>query len=493
MFKEVLQLFFGTETGELNTAFDLRQGVVMRLDPESPAQLVFGTLGLFVQDLVAHKEVLYMRGHNAVKLCSVCQNVVKHTAACLPDETGFLIPSTCLDLHRYAFHTNATVKGVLQRLADIAAAEPARLEEMQINLGFNYCPDNFLLDDHLNVHFVDVLVYDWMHVHFVDGIFSRELAAFLELHEPHACGAEALHSYLQIWVWPKCTHGSKELCKKRGQTHTLNGSASEYLSAAQVLRKWIAGVVSPLDHHPEAIRSLTGLLNVVDVLMQAQAGAVLPRQLEDLILGHLRLHLEAYGHTLWTAKFHCSLHLPGMLEKHGILPSCFALERKHKAPKRWMQGRMKRSGWSRGVLEDVTVQFVMELCDPTHRCTQIVAHAASKRLKRAMVDAGLAQASDEVTTCAVVVVRCRNISKGDLVLFKDGEEMRVGLVWFHVAVGASKLACVSEWDIIEKSEASWKVLHANQPRFVSTEMLVTSVVFSDSRPGCVSTVLLPPL
>ena len=79
------------------------------------------------------------------------------------------------------------------------------------------------------------------------------------------------------------------------------------------------------------------------------------------------------------------------------------------------------------------------------------------------------------------------------VLFKDGEEMRVGLVWFHVAVGASKLACVSEWDIIEKSEASWKVLHANQPRFVSTEMLVTSVVFSDSRPGCVSTVLLPPL
>ena len=68
------------------------------------------------------------------------------------------------------------------------------MEEMQINLGFNYCPDNFLLDDHLNVHFVDMLVYDWMHVYFVDGIFSRELAAFLELHEPHARGAEALHS-----------------------------------------------------------------------------------------------------------------------------------------------------------------------------------------------------------------------------------------------------------------------------------------------------------
>ena len=210
MFKEVLQLFFGTETGELNTAFDLRQGVVMRLDPESPAQLVFGTLGLFVQDLVAHKEVLYMRGHNAVKLCSLCQNVVKHTAACLPDETGFLIPSTCLDLHRYAFHTNATVKGVLQILADIVAAEPARLEEMQINLGFNYCPDNFLLDDHLNVHFVDVLVYDWMHVYFVDGIFSRELAAFLELHEPHACrsfafiladmGAAQMHAWFRGFV-----------------------------------------------------------------------------------------------------------------------------------------------------------------------------------------------------------------------------------------------------------------------------------------------------
>ena len=152
---------------------------------------------------------------------------------------------------------------------------------------------------------------------------------------------------------------------------------------------------------------------------------------------------------------------------------------------------MKTTGWSKGVLEDVTVQCLLELCDPTHRSSMIAAHAASRRLKDAMVNAGQATESDEVTTCLVVVVRCRNISKGDLVLFREGAETRVGLLWFHVAVGKRQLACISEWPISERTRRCCKVVHVNQPRFVATDMLESALVYSDSTPSCVSTVLLP--
>ena len=182
-----------------------------------------------------------------------------------------------------------------------------------------------MLYDHLNMPFVDLLVYDWMHIYFVDGIYCKELAALLELLEPHGFGAAALHGYMQMWVWPECTHHSKDLCKTRGNKHTPNGSASEYLSTAQILRKWLIDVVAPCGLHPAAVRSMIALLDVVDVLMQAQSGALRPRTLEDLILAHLRLHLDAYGAHTWKPKFNCALHLATMLETTRDLAIVFRL------------------------------------------------------------------------------------------------------------------------------------------------------------------------
>ena len=104
---------------------------------------------------------------------------MRHGSRLLPDDTGYLIPSTCLDLDRYDLHNDASVKGVLQRLDHVATHDPARLPSLEINFGYFYCPNNVFNDIHLNIGLTSILVYDWMHIYFVGGVYCRELRALL--------------------------------------------------------------------------------------------------------------------------------------------------------------------------------------------------------------------------------------------------------------------------------------------------------------------------
>ena len=301
--------------------------------------------------LLFHKEVTRWRGFNAVKLCPLCQNVCKHDSVLLPDDAGFLIPSTSLDLRRYVLHSNESVRRVLHRLDEVKQTNPDRLDRLEYLFGYNWCPNNVFLDPHLDLRLVDICTFDWMHVYFVSGIYTRELQGFTEALDEHGLGASALHGFLQLWVWPRATAGAAILCKARNKSHRPSGTASEFMASTRVVRKWVVDVVMPCNVCRLECCSMLALIATVELLPMAQAGTVDATVLEQHVLEHLRAHLAAYGASMWSAKFHYSIHLARHLLAHGCLPSCFCMERMHRFVKRFVNSRsagMGGSGFDRG-------------------------------------------------------------------------------------------------------------------------------------------------
>ena len=491
--KGALREFFGTSPTSPDAAFDCRRGVVIQLGESGPPKVLFADSDMILQDLLAHQEVLRIRGPNAIKLCMKCMNVVKHNSTCLPDASGSLISSTDLRVHLYKQHTTATVRAAVRRVAQVAVENPPALEELQINTGFNYVPNNFIVDEHLGIRVGEVVVYDWMHLYFVDGIYVRELKALLGLLNTHGLGGNSLDMHLKLWTWPMCITSARSVCSLRKGYHEPTGNASEYLSTAAPLNKWLRDVVMPNGVCVAACRSMEALIQVVVCLMEAQYSRVLPAELERRILRHLTLHLEAYGETIWTMKFHGALHLPGTLKDHGKLPSCFCLERKHRIPKRHMQGRTNTVNFARGVLEDVTVQWLGDLVDPTRRSSLVQERPASRRMREALLQLGCAEAEDTVVSALVAVVDCNNIGKGDVALYKTAGGFGVARVWFHCRIGSTSLSCVQEWEVLNRPHPSY--LRARKgvqaPRMIPTGNLEIATIYSDVADGAVATVLLP--
>ena len=455
--------------------------------------MVVGSLGMFVQYLLAHKQVAYLRGPSAVKLCPICMNVVNHDTVLLPGATVYLIPSTRLDVHRYQLHSDESVRALLRRLADEARHTPQRLDELERLFGYNFCLDNLFLDAHLNVGLMSVLTFDRMHVFFVGGVYCKELEEFLERCNGGGLGGVAMDAYLNAWVWPRCIAGAQGLCKLRGASHAPSGSASEHLSSAVVVRKWVEDVVSPSGVCPAEAASMIALCNVIALLPLAQNGEVTPIELEQAQLNHLGLHLVAYGDTVWTPKFHMSLHLAPALRRHGCLPSCFVQERYHRIPKRFMQGRTNLRGYARGLRQGVTVQKLYEVTDPTTRASLTHQIAANGKERAAMLAFGAASRHDAVTTSPLAIVRGNNIARNDVVLFREaGRALEVGQVVFHALTKGTCYSCVVVWPVLERPGDIWlNALRTDTGRLIRTESISSAVVSANVDVDNVSTLLIP--
>ena len=72
-------------------------------------------------------------------------------------------------------------------------------------------------------------------------------------------------------------------------------------------------------------------------------------------------HLAAYSGSLWKPKHHYSMHLPMQLRQHGVLQSCFVLERKHRIVKRFAHNTTNIQHFDRACLDFVTWHGLGEL------------------------------------------------------------------------------------------------------------------------------------
>ena len=489
VYKVGLRFFFGTPSGH-----DLRQGVVLELRGRS--RLVFGDLRMMLHDERALKDVSQCKGATGVKLCVECQNVASFRSVVLPDPTGFLIPSTSLEVERFLLHTDATITGIVRRLQEVARTDHGALARLEYEFGFNHCDENMLLDPHLNINLMSVIVWDWMHCFFISGVFNKELKALMDRLKHFNLGWTQLDAYLQKWCWPKAYASAAQVCAAAEATtdddHEASGNASQFVSLAPVFAKYLEDVVVPSGACPTEVASMLLLCDVVELLQHVQSGLVRPHDLEQAILRHLRKHQEAYGFSLWIPKMHFTLHLAPALARHGLLPNTFVHERKHRMVKKVCNPRLNTTAFEHGVLEEITLQHLYDLRDLLVGVTLRDERDAPKKMRSALVELLGLCADDVVRTARIACVRARAISMGDVALFTDGDgNSGAAEVYFHASVNGTLYTCVSPWGFVSTTSHVARYRVRDAPRLVRTSCLLESVIYSRVETGHISQLCLP--
>ena len=76
------------------------------------------------------------------------------------------------------WHTDTTVLRIVRKLqsdaAEVAAGrlKPKDLETLEVQLGWNHSPDNFLLDESLGIRPISSLMHDWMHILVANWVYN---------------------------------------------------------------------------------------------------------------------------------------------------------------------------------------------------------------------------------------------------------------------------------------------------------------------------------
>lgn len=495
LFKIFNELFFGRPH-----AADLRLGVQlpypsMSVDPEF--KLVFGGVDMLIQDGDAHAAVLDWRTAGGTKPCFKCLNIVKKNSKYQGDTTGTYKPLWTLDTAELKLNNDRLFGAMLRRLRYEGENNPDGLGDMEKEYGFNLNIHSWLHSPGLDIKPMKIACYDSMHCSVEGGFWDEELECCVGRLSKFGYGSASLHSYLQLFQWPRAYASGKDICKsstvhraKERETKP-NGSASEILSAAPVVCKWLRDVI-PDDVCPLEKQSAFAACHVLDLIQKAETGEVTPEQLRKAIYDWGEKHLQAYGTTLWKPKFHWILHLPQQLEDHGTLQPCYVHERKHKVVKRWAVPCTSKISYEIGLLEECTLQHLHALKDPLERPAVKDPVPAFPKMVEALKEAGFANDDDVVLSTLNMTVRSRSIRVGDVCTYQlDGHGVGFAEIFFHSSVNGVCLTCLSDWPIVSKSDYYWKATVREHCIIVDSDRLLHSVVFTPTTVGKTSTIIMP--
>ena len=264
-------------------------------------------------------------GSGGAKTCWECQNVCSPYYRFWPDPSGFCVPYSCMEPNRFVKQDMNLIRSMLRKLAEVAATGDAdALAELEISYGFNYREHGWLFRESsqgLDLH--EVVMWDWFHTWVQGGVCDNEMTALFKILDKTTVGREALHEYLQLWMWP---HGyaSAAGVAEKGK---VDGSGSELLSLLPVLALFLTNVFLPDGVATEAALSMLACIEVMDLLMNCLGDRIVsPEQLDAAILKHAKARLKAYGDSLSQPKSHYQFHLSRALRVFGFLISTFTQE-----------------------------------------------------------------------------------------------------------------------------------------------------------------------
>ena len=502
VFKVYNKMFF-------SEGFDFRKGILLNV-PQSPAasaqaqdlSLVFADLKMVVQDAEAHAFAFDWKGAGAIKCCPCCWNVVSKHCNLVRDTTGTTIPVYTTDTRRFKLISNKTFRSMQDRLKFFAMHRTKpELESKEKDFGFNYNPHSWLQDEGLDVKPMEVIAFDVMHCWCQHGVWEIELGACMECLSKHGHGGRQLHAYMKRFMWPRAYASGRDLCKGSVQERKENkdvrpaGSASEFVSAGPVVRKWLEDVVKPTGVCPAEVASILLCIAVMDLLCECATGLVTPAMLADAMALHYAAHVAAYGYTLFVPKHHYMLHIPAQLAKFKFLVQCYVHERKHKILKRWAVPMCPKKDNNRSVLEECTVAHLNSLQEPLLKPCLLETVKASPKVVAALKENGFASAESAITG-ATGRVQGRSIQIGDVVLYWDGdscENTLVGEIYFFAKIGDELLVGLSAWQVQKDFGRYRKVVVEEIVSIIPFARLLRAVIFTPTEVGKIATVIMPAL
>ena len=474
VFHHLLPLFFGSAGPNLRTA-----GMVLWLG--DVRMMMFCDVSIHVSDEPALAAALGAKGHAGTKPCPACRNITSRAWA---DPARGLQPITSIDRATWQPHSDATVRAVLRRLAVAAetmtAAEFKTLETM---MGWKHCPGNIMSSAANGFRPISTLMFDWMHVFVNHGLLDYEIELFatcVSQARPRFGLFQRLHAFIQPWTFPRQIAAPRSVFIKG----RFNGTASQQLSIAVLLAHWCREEMG--DICPLAVQSLLSLCYVIELLREGTQGRCTADALDEAIMDFARKHQLAHGLEGWVFKHHQALHLGGMMRSHGVLLSCFLMERLHKRVKRFMLGRLQPRSYERGIIEQVTLDHLHRLQDPWHKAGLCKATAARQDVAEIVRGAfptavTITQSISSKTTFGLEVYQ------GDVVMYGRGF---AGQVWYNIDVDGVVYVAVAKWNRTQASPCVWTYAMTEEVVLVQLADVKATVVRKDE--GNVP-IVFPPL
>ena len=462
--------------------FDVRQGIQLESPSATGHNMFFAVVAVLLGDEAALKDALSWKGASGTVLCPLCRNVVDHKSE-LPDHdrSNRLVPSHCLDMTLMDFHTDSSIRDVLQFLREQQPLVPhSQFQRMQQFLGYNYVAQGLLLDQELDIQPASVVMFDWMHTYIANGLWNCEMGLLLEQLRHAGITQTVLHHCLQTFRWPfaiasRGVSGSRLFAKV--QSGDVKCMASEALSIFSVIRfilheRTRAGELSALRSH---IQSYMDLCAVLDLLIGIKQQTTRASDLEKSVLKHLTSYTAAYGHTRYLPKHHYACHLGRMLSSHRILCSCLTHERKHKEVKRFANLSSGGNSFESSVLVDA-LRLQLEELDSQPFRSGLQAPSEPTPAMKSLLRCMLADNDSEVQVSKVAYVAPWELmSAHDVVLLDLDGRKEVGQVLFFARVGIQDVACVQLWQPLGQNAFS----PSGTPLLCSFDYIRSTCVYSE--------------
>jgi len=475
-------LLLGVLFGSLGP--DFRTGITIDL---GDGPFVFtAILDIIVMDEDALKKAFMCKGASGIIPCMFCKNLVKLGSDLLAN-SAYLRPITCLNAAEIEPHTDESIHEIIKLLSDAAAAVTAKtmtkaaFEDMEIYLGFNHHPNNFLAIKTLDIRPISQIMIDWFHTYCVTGLFNYEWAILMRfLLEATPISWDMVQQFAEPWTHPRTmTNPAYTLTSSSisDETFHFKCSGGEALSLVPVLGQFLEVIVKPMGSCCAQVDSMLCCFDAMELLQRTPTGEVSPELLGSAVTKHLEAYQTAYGTLGWVWKHHASSHLAWLLKSHKQLISLFTTERRHKIIKRHLVDRHILRSFETGVMEEITAHHKADLME--HAFDRgVLVHpvmpkpAMAKALRPKFPGATSMLASRQLKAASGVI-----ITAGDVVLCRYQGERRVGEVWFFIEVNgppASQLACISVWDpapATSDTKYCETYMKSDSPRLLPTESL----------------------
>ena len=243
-----------------------------------PALRIFFAITMIVADEPALKEILDNKGHAGLMCCFGCMNATLHRGLGHMPPLWEVEPA-CIsiaesDFTQFRKHSNRSLRKWLQDLHDLKGTmSDADFDQKCIDKGWNYNPYQIVLDKRLNIDVADGVHYDWGHVWVCDGNLDNDVGYLFKAFSSNGakCSYSEFWTYMQQFSLPKCRGNLKNLFTREKirnnlKNATFSSTASELLTIAPVLLRYLERVARPRNECVKQVESCIAALKAVEML-----------------------------------------------------------------------------------------------------------------------------------------------------------------------------------------------------------------------------------
>ena len=253
---------------------------------------IFGKIIMIVTDEPAIKEIIENKGHAGKMCCFACKNATLHRGMGFQQplwQTNPYCKSIAeTDIREFDIHDDASLRNhIIQLHSYDGVLSPGDFQSKTEIYGFNYNPYSPVLDDDLQMGVATAISYEWGHVYVCDGLLDGEFGRFMKFMNG-VRGSQTRYAelgyYVGKFVLPKSRGKlehlfTSERSKANYRNSNVSSTASELLSLAPILLRYLKHVVLPRGEALPQVNSMIVCLKVLELFQAIKTHSTKPAEL----------------------------------------------------------------------------------------------------------------------------------------------------------------------------------------------------------------------